>query len=284
MKDGVNIILEKRAKQVGVYNSKCRLLLDFLFGNNRFFYGKHFKFDFSLSSHSKERVLRFSVNGFGERKNFQKKVLKVFEIFKNQTELIVIEQLIRLLDPGSLTLGLSWGKKQLAPTLKIESEIRCARGYSEIGKVLHIKNSQGKEILPSALSVIFDCTGKISLKKYFDSRMISERVAFCFPRKGGELKNEKYFFLYAKRMILAGETTGQKKYLVFESGNSLTPKFINERWNYFESIKYLSTADDNFLDWARKRCQKSGSALYPTIIGAENTGKQCKYTYYFSIR
>lgn len=282
MKDSISIILEKRAKQAGVYGNKCQSLLNLLFGNSKVFLSKRFKFDFSLSSNSKETVLRFSVNGFGEREKFQKKVLKVFKIFKNRTEIIAIEQIIRLLDPGSLTLGLSWGKKQIAPTLKIESEIKCTRDYVEIENLLHVKDLQEKGMSPSALAVIFDCAGEISLKKYFDSRIISKESDLDFPQNA-ELKNENYFFLYATRMTLSGGTTGQKKYLVFESGNSLTPKFVNERWNLFGSMKFLSTADNNFLHWAKKRSQKSGLILYPTIIGVENACKRCKYTYYFSI-
>jgi MoaA/NifB/PqqE/SkfB family radical SAM enzyme len=301
-------------KESGLSKKKLKInkIKDILFSNfDESWLSKNQKFDFSLSSRNKG--LRFSYNNFGEKENFEKKMLDIFSLFGKAYSVKQLERLLLLMgfdgNKHQTTIGVEWLEKGDLPRIKIYLE-ELFHVYADkiifeklikIYHLLGIDSSQisaGKKEKIGAIAVDFIPFAKVNVKVYSLHQRISEKEIEKNAKSLGLnletaswkqffkcLSQERRAFFYlTKRFASDSSLLSLKLYKIYEV-NRVKDNF-RKSWQEIKS--YLNERKETDI---LKRiasfeiiCKNNRMNLYPVIIAVDNSLKGDNVNLYFSFK
>lgn len=284
-----------------------------LFSNfNPSWLSKNQKFDFSFSAYNKkEGGLRFSYNNYGEKNDFNQKILTIFDLLKgnyNKKSLIKILNLMKKTnDKHQTTLGVEWPKDKKQPRLKVYFE-ELFHQYSRIERLQKIRqvcslinlkyHSLGlkKEDNVGAFCVDFFPDGQINLKVYLLYRQIKERdlEKITFDQKWqlpitkvqsflNLLSERRCFYYITKRFDSYGKLFSLKLYKIYEVKQFKNfSKAISEILSFLIELKLNSQLKQ--IKRLLNLCKIHQALFYPVIISIDFSKNNFKVDSYFSIK
>jgi len=269
------------------------------------------KFDFSISS--EKNSLRFSYNNYGEKKNFEKKLLDIFGLFGKTYAADAVKNLLALMmfdgNKHQTTFGLEWVEGVKFPRLKVYFEElfnvypneTVTKKLKEICSLLKINYDQlgaGKGERIGAVCIDFAPSHSTKLKVYFlKRRMDGEKLAkavkslkFSGKKKFLEqflkimTSEKKVFFYETKRFTETGDLSSLKFYKIYEA-NRINDNF-KKAWK--EIKKFLGTTGEakilKQISSLESMCRKNNLKLYPVIASVDNSNKDENIDLYFSFK
>jgi hypothetical protein len=171
----------------------------------------HFKFDYSFSlieGRKDLKNLRFTYNNFGEKNNFDKKIIKIFNLFRDKYNTKRLKKILKLVDVNGkhqTTFGIDWPSEDLPPRLKIYLEELYVNNnvkerIEKVKSVSNILKMPSDKILGtlqdfkiSVIGIDFFPNGENSLKIYNYSKELElEKYAECMLKF--QMKRIQNFF------------------------------------------------------------------------------------------
>lgn len=313
MKKIIDNVFDVIIKQNGLIEQEASLLAikDILFQNfNKKILEKNQKFDFSFSFASRNKKnIRFSYNNFDEKKDFSKKLKKVFSLFGDRFDIDKLNELLEKTKSASAkfqtTIGLEWKQGESLPRFKLYfeelfnfytsverrsllDEIAGCIGFNNLG--FDVGDNVG------AIAVDFLPDGIYDLKVYDFYPVISRfQIEESLQEFGGkssktlldifynELSNEKKSFNYLTRRMSINNLKSIKLYKIYE-----VQQITDYRASFAEIAHYLKEVNSESRDEIRKiaqLCRRYNSVIYPVIISVDfSSFGNCESDLYLSIK
>lgn len=307
--DGIFDILIKR-NNLTVYRESIFDIKDILFKNfNPHLLMENQKFDFSLSARKQATPgLRFSYNNYGEKENFQRKILKLFKAVNGGYDLVTLRKILNLMNKTNekhqTTVGLEWLAHRRFPRFKLYFE-ELFNSYTKEERIKQVKNicgligldyfSLGLERKPEigAFCIDFLPDKKKSLKVYLLIKKLDPTVVGQIPNSPLLNKSRKYlklfldflyetkcFYYITKRFDDKGDLISWKLYKIYEVRqiSDFNPS-IKEIFDFLNEIGFKKNQIVNFI----RLSQDVGFLPYPVIFSLDFSKDGIKVDSYFSL-
>ncbi|MEW6074774.1 MAG: hypothetical protein AB1530_00540 [Candidatus Omnitrophota bacterium] len=296
-------IIEKIARENNIYQKKdFPRITKILFDGCHKIRPNSFKFDFSFKiKKMPNRLLRFSINDSGEKKEFLNKIRSIMRLSYAGELRRQAEKAIQVIKSFPITLGLEWIESDQSPILKIEVECVPFLKHDILHKLCIISGYDpdilGLYVRYGICALALVCSPKsnqMSMKLYFKYCSLQELNKFSFLPHGIKTKFSAFFknspknnvfYLAAVKFKKSGKVDSLKNYLIYETGEFQCNSNLEKRWIDIKKLKVPLSSVNKFIYRANNFSGAYNCCIYPTALGLSllNASRPKEISMYCSI-